>query len=395
MRATDILRQLAHTEGFDPRVVSKCTLRQRMAKLSSEERRGYLAELRRTGKLVAPGIFAFADPLAAAVYQGWVPSPRPVDVAAALEQQEGWIVGMPRDVALYMMGMGERPLAPAVLPYDQPIRREYPCGLVLEPADPALLRRNPIAQAVLLALAGQDLSEDGIRRMVSVAAAGAIISASSMRLELAECLIRGELYGAAEVFAQALVAVGQTGYSTRAPADWTPPADADRQVVVDGWRVEEFGEGDDVFHALTGASVRNHPYIGQGECFTRSSPILWIDRKLGWAKTQSRLYRLGLTHAQWQAERKRQAAEAEARWQRTVEAIQEIRAAAEGLAVTAEDWDSLELTGGAFVLPSAELRETLVIVLERGGLSEAATAVANEMLERLGSSLDSGMDADF
>lgn len=396
MRAIAIIRQLAHTDGFDAQVVAKTTLRDRLAKLTADEHRGFLADLRRSGKLAAPGVFVIANPLAVLVYQGLENleiDPRPVDVAGALEAQHGWTIGMPRDVSLYMLGMGERPLSPSVLPYDQAERREFACGLILEPADQQMVRRTPVAQIVLQALSGKDLSAEGIERLAATAAAGAVIATPSMRQELAECLSHGELYGAAEAFAQALLSTESGGYATRAPADWVPPAEPDAEVRVDGWRVAEIEDRSGRYFALVASTIHGHPYISNGSNLSRSSPILWIDIEQGWCRTQSRLYRLGPTVEQRREEQRQQA---EAERQRGVVAIQEIRAVANTLPVElirSIDWDHLERVAGECVFASPELREVLVMVLERGALTEASAAVVEGILERAEAILT--LDLDF
>jgi len=402
MRATDILKRLAHADGFESQVVARNHLREGLVKMTDEARGNFFAKVTvrpRPVRLAASGVWVIPHPLAQALYQGmegW-DAPRPIDVAAALERQHDWVVGMPRDVSLYVLGMGERPLSPSVLPYDQPVRREYPCGLVLEPADPAMLSRSAAAQAVLLALSGKDLSTEGIERLAATAAAGAVIASEPMRQALAAALEAGELYGAAEAFAQALLAADVTGYARKAPVDWQAPADPDCEVVVDGWQVREFGPEGGRFCAIVAASIRNHPYIGNGDSMSRSSPLIWIDEKLGWARTQSRLYRLGLTPTQLQAEHERQAVEAEAKYQQTLAGIQEIREAGRGLPDLSGqiDWDHLEATAGYVICATPELREVLTVVIERGTLSEAGAAVAAEMLERVSWALSPGDELDF
>lgn len=306
MRAIDILKQLAHAEGFEPRVIAKVTLRERLAKLPDEERTAFFTENTvrpRRVRLAAPGVWVSPHPFARAVYLGLLgcDDPRPVDVAAALGEQHGWKIGIPKDVAEYLLGIGERVLEPKVLLYDQLVRREYPsCGLVLEPADPALLGRNPVAQAITVALAGKDISADGIKRLVATAAAGAVIASPDLRPALEQAVADGQLFGAAEAFARALLEAKAEGYATRAPADWTPPAEPDQEVRVEGWRVLEIEDGQGSYFALTAIVIHNHPYIY--DSLSRSSPILWIDEQQGWCRTQSRIYRLGKTAEQVKVE---------------------------------------------------------------------------------------------
>lgn len=78
-----------------------------------------------------------------------------------------------------------------------------------------------------------------------------------------------------------------------APAGWQPPMDDWSGATVFGdWYVEEVGIDGVRYHRLTGGRLEGHPFLVSPTPWWHSSPLVWIDRRRGWARTNSRLYRL-------------------------------------------------------------------------------------------------------
>lgn len=78
----------------------------------------------------------------------------------------------------------------------------------------------------------------------------------------------------------------------RAPEGWAAPEQWSGPMVSGDWRVEEFEENGILYHRLTGGTLTGHPYLAYPTNRWTSSPLVWIDRRRGWARTNSRLYRL-------------------------------------------------------------------------------------------------------
>lgn len=85
--------------------------------------------------------------------------------------------------------------------------------------------------------------------------------------------------------AQAILAV-PTVVPRTAPEGFIPPVET--CPTAHGWRLAEFGDRE----VLVADLVTGHPDLGDDR-LKRSSPLMWVDERIGWARTTSRFYRLG------------------------------------------------------------------------------------------------------
>jgi hypothetical protein len=79
---------------------------------------------------------------------------------------------------------------------------------------------------------------------------------------------------------------------TSAPPNWSPPEDFDGPTVAGAWRLVPAVISGIEYRVIFGGDLFGHPGLPYASRNWRSSPVIWIDEKLGWAKTYSRLYRL-------------------------------------------------------------------------------------------------------
>jgi hypothetical protein len=101
----------------------------------------------------------------------------------------------------------------------------------------------------------------------------------------------GKLQGAALQLAQAIMAAVDEGASLaeQAPTGFDPAAhEADAPRIYD-WSVYT---GTDGARYLIAQRIENHPHIRDGNSLGTSTALVWLDTKLGWARTRSRYYRL-------------------------------------------------------------------------------------------------------
>lgn len=79
---------------------------------------------------------------------------------------------------------------------------------------------------------------------------------------------------------------------TSAPSNWSPPEDFDGPIVAGEWRLVPAVISGIEYRVIFGGDLFGHPGLPHASRNWRSSPVIWIDEKLGWAKTYSRLYKL-------------------------------------------------------------------------------------------------------
>lgn len=114
--------------------------------------------------------------------------------------------------------------------------------------------------------------------------------AALARLELDEpfATILERLVSEAKKHAVARIALPKMS----APPNWSPPTDFDGPTVAGEWRLVPAAITGIEYRVLFGGDLFGHPGLPHASRNWRSSPVIWIDEKRGWARTYSRLYRL-------------------------------------------------------------------------------------------------------
>ena len=266
--------------------------------ITAPEGRRALAQLRRHGclRLLAPGLFAVIHPLGRACYAQFgrdFPNPPTWQIAYVACRHRGWTMGLPHEVARFMLGLGERPQAPQSFPSNGTVA--FPkLGIRLVAVRPALLCLTPAGQALVFGLPS-DASEAGLRAIGEQAAGGTIMRVAALQDWLRQDVAAGLLGAKETIVANAILERLATAPSRaaarRAPREFEPPMPQVPVVRLEGWSVfEPWGNG---CECLCARQVFGHPYIADGDRFPRSSPLQWLDESLGYAKAESRLYRLG------------------------------------------------------------------------------------------------------
>ena len=242
-----------------------------------------------------PGIYALAD----LDEENWlggngnctVPTPAPHVVAAAICQKRGWAMAIPRSVAEYLLGINELPTLDTLgpIPYDQtkPLKINK-AGVFFEPGRAELFDAlTPVGQALIQAVP-RDISVEGLRGIGETAARG-VMSAAFLLNMLRTEHSAGKLGERERTVAEHILGLAplHTGKALRhAPLNFVPPRMAP---VVEGWRIGIRGR----VECLIADTVLGHPHIADGGRHICTSPLIWLDERLGWARTESRWYRLG------------------------------------------------------------------------------------------------------
>lgn len=258
-------------------------------------RRKRMTEQLRLGQAViaAPRVYGVHDGIGSLMMRQYggagTPSmPAAHLVAGALARQNGWRLSLPVECARYILGLEERPTAAVEFPYDQPTARHYgKAGLDLMPTDAALFALTAAGQALVLGLP-RDVSVPRLVEIGGQAACGAVLADPTFVGWLKDDMASG-LLGERERVVSDLVLSSNARAPRRAPKDFVPPADNVVTAKIDGW--VEFERDGRRF--LSAEAITGHPHIFDGENLSRSSPLFWIDEAAGWARTQSRLYKLG------------------------------------------------------------------------------------------------------
>ncbi|HET9147023.1 MAG TPA: hypothetical protein VFN77_03150 [Acetobacteraceae bacterium] len=235
-----------------------------------------------SARIVAPGVHAIK-----LLAQPWDVAPHLI--AWAMCRQYGWRLAIPMDLARFLLGQGARPLAVSAILYDQPVPRRFDdFGLAFDPhAGPVpLFDLTPCGQALALGIP-RDISETGLRK-IGEFAGQSWFAESPFREWLQNDLGTGHLGERERIVAEALLASPRAGIPHRAPPEFEPAAHADAPHV-DQWWIEERRE----VSFLRALLIRGHPHIPNGPVKLQTTALVWIDERLGWARTRSRVYRLG------------------------------------------------------------------------------------------------------
>ncbi|RAU20158.1 hypothetical protein CU669_19915 [Paramagnetospirillum kuznetsovii] len=241
---------------------------------------------------IAPRIYGWQDPFGALMLSqygrsGWPKMPAPHLVAGAMARQYGWRLAVPTEIAKHVLGLVERPVVLHKIPFDQNQTRQYAkAKLTLVPSPADLLFLSPAGQCLRQGLP-HDASAPGLVE-IGEQAGGAAISAPAFLNWLREDLADGRLNEREVMVAEAIIA-NAGNISLRAPREFNPPPAEDEVAALDGWwQFEENG-----LVCLAARHIRNHPYLENDGKIKRTSPVIWLDERLGFARTRSRLYRLG------------------------------------------------------------------------------------------------------
>ena len=227
------------------------------------------------------------------VYMPFDTEPMAYAVAWALSVEHGWRVALPAEIAGFLLGNRERPQEHEVrvFVYDQPAALEYErFGFRFEPAkDMSLFDLTVAGQAIRL---GREKADDDMNEIVKLArfAANSWFREEKMLTMLAQDLELGTLDGYDQLLALAIreEITNPLEISRVSPRNFDP-ADHKVSAMVKGWWVEKLRDGSEY---LASRQIFGHPYINDGERLARSTNLIWIDEKLGWARTRSRIYRL-------------------------------------------------------------------------------------------------------
>lgn len=220
-----------------------------------------------------------------------IPMPMPHLIAAAFCRARAWKMAVTENLACYLLGMDERPTARTLgrFPYNQ--FKPLSLGDVhvhFEPGRPELFDgMTPVGQALTLAIP-RDVSIEGLRDLAEIAAHGVL--SLKFLLDMLRQDHSARVLGERERIAAEIIlemAPHRSGrVLRRSPLNFISPPQAP---AVENWMVgTQFGN-----ECLFADAVYGHPYLTDGGDDFRSSPLIWLDEKLGWAKTQNRWYRLG------------------------------------------------------------------------------------------------------
>ncbi len=245
--------------------------------------------------LVAPRIFAYLDPIRKMMLsphgaEPFIQMPSPHRTALALGRQNGWKLGMPLSLAKFLLCLSDRPTTINQFPYDQIEPRKYEkAGVEFHPMAPEIRRLSAAGQVLALALP-KDAAADTLKEIGLTAMRGPLGTPGVFR-----GLIRDEEQGYLNERELVVAEIIKSNFDSieiplRAPVDWVPPEDHDSAPFIDQWWIFHVRQGN--YHCLAADRMEGHPVLGRGR-LENSSPLLWIDERSGWARTMSRIYRLG------------------------------------------------------------------------------------------------------
>lgn len=251
----------------------------------------------REAVLIAPQIYALQNPIGILMMRQYdveysVPVPPPHVTAAAICRQNGWKISLPLPFAQFLLGLAERPIKLPELPYNQNEMRTYTkASVALIPGDQSVFGMSVAGQALTIALP-REASEPRLKEIGRLSARGP--------LGLPEIIgglkqdIDAGLLGEREIVAARAIlgAAGDLDIPLRAPADWVPPVSDKAIVRIENWWVRRMEDGGGRYYCLAADKMTGHPVLGNTR-LAHSSPLVWLDEKLGYARTVSRVYRLG------------------------------------------------------------------------------------------------------
>jgi hypothetical protein len=246
--------------------------------------------------LLAPRVYAMRSPAGIlAILQtgvkGRLIPPPPHETAIALSRQNNWQLSLPLVFARFLLGLSERPLALPEIPYDGSAARHYhKAGLTLVPADHSLSNLSVAGQALTLGvpreISGEKLVQIGINAARGPLGLPKVIE--GLKRDLHAGLGERERIVATSI----IEAARNNGLILRAPPDWAPPPEIADVVHVEDWWIRRIQDGQGEYYCLSARTLSGHPLLGTTN-LAHSSPLVWLDERIGFARTVSRLYRLG------------------------------------------------------------------------------------------------------
>ncbi|HQT65799.1 MAG: hypothetical protein B7Z71_00500 [Acidocella sp. 21-58-7] len=281
---------MPETEYIDVKAVASVDL------VNPESRKFMAGELRaKRALLVAPRIFGYIDPIGRLMLSQYDPDykigmPAPHRIALALCRQNGWKLGVPLILARFLLGLSERPITIDSFPYDQPTPRNYTrAGVEFVPLTAEIGRLSPAGQALALALPVH-ASEQTLREIGLLAVRGPL-----GKPDLFVGLSRDRNFGFLNERELIVAEVIKSNFDSseillRAPVEWVPPAENTKTPFLEDWWVLHTPYDNSL--CLAAHQLSNHPHLTAGN-LAYSSPLIWLDERLGWARTVSRIYRLG------------------------------------------------------------------------------------------------------
>lgn len=218
---------------------------------------------------------------------GVVLNPKPADVAVALCRRFGWQIAIPVPLARFWLGLETRPNDFKEFIYNKPTVRTYEeTSLTFLPSDDSRLFKLSILGQMIKLGVPADMPVQKLQNLGRHAAHGYFDKERARELLLKD-LASGLLNEREFIVARAFLDAKDIGVQNKAPDDFDP-AQSDGAPRLTDWST--FEDGDEMF--LRARRIDGHPGISDGERLRHSSPLIWIDKKRGWARTRSRFYRL-------------------------------------------------------------------------------------------------------
>ncbi len=264
--------------------------------VNAEARKQMAGELlAKRALLVAPRIFGYMDPIGRYMLGQYIPDyktgmPSPHRIALALCRQNSWKLGVPLTFARFMLGLSELPNTIDKFPYDQPTPRNYAkAGVQFVPLTPEIQCLSIAGQTLALALP-RDASQQKLKEIGLLAARGPL-GKPDLFTGLSQDRDFG-LLGERELFVADVIKSNfdSSEILLRAPVDWIPPDENAKIPTVEDWWVMQMPHDNSL--CLAAHRLSNHPHLRAGN-LARSSTLIWLDERSGWARTVSRVYRLG------------------------------------------------------------------------------------------------------
>lgn len=220
----------------------------------------------------------------------------PYHLAFALADRHGWHISLPRAVGQFLLGRRRRPglLEIDSFEYDQPetFCVTDPFRLTLTPAlDQRLFRVSAASQALLQHVQAHPVASDDELLDDARFAAASWLGEPAMRQELEEDLTAGLLHGQEELLANAIHWAARYLPKTRpqAPSSFYPSAHEADAARIRDWSFIKGATGE---ICLRAARIENHPEYQDHHGIEMSTPLVWYDLDLKWARTRSRYYQL-------------------------------------------------------------------------------------------------------